>query len=100
MQGIGSAQAARLLGAHLEGPFLSPAKAGTHPVEHLRAPDLDLLSRLVDAGPVVGVTLAPELPGALELITWLRERRVLVALGHSAADDVTRTPASMRVPQR
>lgn len=86
VQAVGSADGARLLGAHLEGPFLSPAKAGTHPAEHLRAPDVALLARLVEAGPVVGVTLAPELPGALELIAWLRARSVLVALGHSDAD--------------
>jgi len=38
VQAVSSGDGARLLGAHLEGPFLSPAKAGTHPVEHLRAP--------------------------------------------------------------
>ena len=79
------ADAAALLGAHLEGPFLNPAKAGTHPVEHLRAPDVTLLERLLAAGPVVGVTLAPELPGALDLIGMLRDRGVLVSLGHSEA---------------
>jgi N-acetylglucosamine-6-phosphate deacetylase len=84
----GSPDGARLMGAHLEGPFLSPEKAGTHPLDQLRAPDLALLSRLVEAGPVVGVTLAPELPGALDLIAWLRRRSVLVALGHSNADAV------------
>jgi N-acetylglucosamine-6-phosphate deacetylase len=88
VQTVAADDGARLLGAHLEGPFLSPAKAGTHPVEHLRAPDVALLSRLIEAGPVVGVTVAPELPGALELIAWLRSRGVLVALGHSVADDV------------
>jgi N-acetylglucosamine-6-phosphate deacetylase len=88
VQATGSPDGARLLGAHLEGPFLSPAKAGTHPVDQLREPDVALLSRMVEAGPVVGITLAPELPGALELIAWLRARSVLVALGHSDADDV------------
>jgi N-acetylglucosamine-6-phosphate deacetylase len=88
VQAVGASDGARLLGTHLEGPFLSPAKAGTHPLDQLRAPDVALLSRLVEAGPVVGVTLAPELSGALGLIAWLRARSVLVALGHSAADDV------------
>jgi N-acetylglucosamine-6-phosphate deacetylase len=74
-----------LLGAHLEGPFLEPTKAGTHPREHLRSPDLSLLERLLSAGPVVGVTLAPELPGGLDLVRVLAERGVLVSLGHSAA---------------
>jgi len=79
------ADAAQLLGVHLEGPFLSPVKAGTHPVEHLRPPDAKLLERLLGAGPVVAVTLAPELPGALDLVTLLRSRGVLVSLGHSDA---------------
>lgn len=80
-----AAGAARLLGAHLEGPFLSPARRGTHPAEHLRDPDVPSVARLVDDGPVVGVTIAPELPGALDVIAWLRAREVLVALGHSDA---------------
>ncbi len=75
-----------ILGAHLEGPFLSPEKPGTHPVEHLRTPDPDLLDRLLDAGPVTMVTLAPELPGALDLVRRLVDRGVLVSCGHTAAD--------------
>jgi N-acetylglucosamine-6-phosphate deacetylase len=75
----------RLLGAHLEGPFLSPARAGAHNPAHLRAPDLDLLGRLLDAGPVGQMTLAPELPGALGLVTALAARGVTVSLGHSDA---------------
>ena len=54
----------RLIGAHLEGPFLAPARAGAHDPAALRAPDAALLARLLDAGPVSQVTLAPELPGA------------------------------------
>ena len=63
-----------MLGAHLEGPFLSPERPGAHPLEHLRAPDVALLDRLLDAGRVTEMTLAPELPGADELIARLRER--------------------------
>ncbi len=77
---------ARCLGAHLEGPFLSSARRGTHPAEHLREPDLPLLERLMAAGPVVGLTIAPELPGALGVIAELQGRGVLVSLGHSDAD--------------
>lgn len=76
---------ARLLGAHLEGPFLAPGRAGTHPREHLREPDLALVRRLLAAGPVVGITLAPELDGAPSLIAALAADGILVALGHSAA---------------
>src|SRR4051812_22208312 len=56
------------LGVHLEGPFLSPEKGGAHPPEYLRAPDVDELRRLLEAGPVTHVTVAPELPGAVALI--------------------------------
>jgi N-acetylglucosamine-6-phosphate deacetylase len=77
---------ARITGVHLEGPFLSPERSGVHPPEHLRTPDAALLERLLDAGPVRTVTLAPELPGALELIQLCVARGVAVWLGHSQAD--------------
>jgi N-acetylglucosamine-6-phosphate deacetylase len=75
----------RVLGAHVEGPFLSPERPGTHPLEHLRAPDLELLDRLLDAGQVTQFTLAPELPGADALIERLREHGVAVSAGHTNA---------------
>ena len=66
----------RVLGAHLEGPFLSPERLGVHaPRRGRRDPDLALLRRLLDAGPVSQMTLAPELPGALELVDELRRAR-------------------------
>ena len=75
----------RLLGAHLEGPFLSAERPGMHPVEHMRAADLALLDRLLDAGPVTEMTIAPELPGAEVLLRRLRERGVVVSAGHTNA---------------
>jgi N-acetylglucosamine-6-phosphate deacetylase len=75
----------RVIGAHLEGPFLSPERPGMHPVEYLRAPDIALLDRLLDAGHVTEMTLAPELRGADELIRRLRERGVAVSAGHTNA---------------
>ena len=75
----------RILGVHLEGPFLSPRRLGTHPGEWRRDPDLALLERLVAAGPVRRVTLAPELPGALTLVRWLIERGIVVSAGHTDA---------------
>jgi N-acetylglucosamine-6-phosphate deacetylase len=75
----------RVLGAHLEGPFLSADRPGTHPLEHLRAPDVALLDRLLDAGPVTQMTLAPELPGADALVERLRARGVSVSAGHTNA---------------
>ena len=80
-----TASGPRLLGAHLEGPFLSPERPGAHPLEHLRAPDVDLLDRLLDAGHVAQMTLAPELDGADALIERLGERGVVVSAGHTNA---------------
>jgi N-acetylglucosamine-6-phosphate deacetylase len=77
--------APRILGAHLEGPFIAPERLGTHPAESRRDPDRALLERLLAAGPVSHVTLAPELPGALELVDLLRAHGVTVSCGHSNA---------------
>ncbi len=80
------APGARILGAHLEGPFLSPARAGAHPVEWLRAPDLDVLASLLLAGcPVTTMTIAPELDRAAEAIDALLARGITVSLGHTDA---------------
>jgi N-acetylglucosamine-6-phosphate deacetylase len=74
-----------VVGAHVEGPFLSPERLGTHPREHRRDPDLALLDRLLDAGRVTTFTLAPELPGADALIRRLLERQIVVSAGHTNA---------------
>ena len=73
------------MGAHLEGPFLSALRLGIHPAAARRNPDLELLERLLDAGPVRLVTLAPELPGARAVIERLLQREVAVSAGHSDA---------------
>jgi N-acetylglucosamine-6-phosphate deacetylase len=75
----------RILGAHVEGPFLSPRRLGTHPPSARRDPDPALLERLLAAGPVRLYTLAPELPGALELVDLLVARGIVVSVGHSDA---------------
>ncbi len=75
----------RILGAHVEGPFLSPRRLGTHPPPARRDPDLALLERLLAAGPVRLYTLAPELPGALGLVDLLVSRGVTVSAGHTDA---------------
>lgn len=77
--------AARALGVHLEGPFLSPRRLGTHPAAQRRDPDDGLLRRWRGLAPVAAVTLAPELPGALALVAELAADGVLVSLGHSDA---------------
>lgn len=80
-------QSGLFAGIHLEGPYLSEARCGAHQPDLLRAPDIDELAALIDSGfgTIVMVTLAPELPGGIEAIKYLRSRGVKVALGHSQA---------------
>ena len=77
----------RVLGVHLEGPFLNPAHAGAHEVRALRPPRPAELRRLLARRPhlVKILTLAPELRGAGALIREARARRVVAAAGHTAA---------------
>ena len=77
----------RLLGAHLEGPFLAEARRGAHPLEHLSTPNLKALQERISGfeAEIALVTLAPELKGAAEVIQHLRDHGIAVALGHSAA---------------
>jgi N-acetylglucosamine-6-phosphate deacetylase len=76
---------ARILGIHLEGPFLAPTRLGIHPPAARRDPDPALLERLLGAGPVRLMTLAPELAGADELIDLLLLRGIAVSCGHTDA---------------
>lgn len=80
-----------LAGIHLEGPWLSHDRRGAHEPTLLRPPSPEEVTELVDAGSgaVRMVTLAPELPGALDAITALTERGVTVALGHTTANAAT-----------
>ncbi|MGB3412163.1 MAG: amidohydrolase family protein [Microthrixaceae bacterium] len=81
----GTPSGARLLPGHLEGPFLSAKWAGAHDPRYLIDPNRSVLERLLAAGPVGFVTLAPELPGALDLIRFLVDLGVTVSVGHSDA---------------
>lgn len=78
-----------ILGIHLEGPYISAEDGprGAHPRQHVRPPDWDEFCQFQEAarGLIRYVTLAPELPGALEMIVRLRQQGVLVGLGHHAA---------------
>lgn len=78
---------ARPIGIHLEGPFLSREKCGAQPAEHLLAPSTATLDRMIDAGRghVRLITIAPELPGAQDLIKHATSRAVRVSVGHSNA---------------
>lgn len=77
---------AKILGIHLEGPFISPEKRGVHPLEHIATPDLDHLIELLAAGLIKIVTIAPEIPGAIELIKYLVANNIVVSLGHTNAN--------------
>jgi N-acetylglucosamine-6-phosphate deacetylase len=83
----GNAVQARPLGIHLEGPFLSHKRRGVHPPEYLVEPTLEIFERLWQAarGQVRMMTIAPELPGALEVIAEAARRKVCVSIGHSDA---------------
>jgi N-acetylglucosamine-6-phosphate deacetylase len=83
-----NAPQARPLGIHLEGPFLSHARRGVHAPENLALPTVALFERLWQAarGHVRMLTIAPELPGAMEVIAEAARRQVLVSIGHSDAD--------------
>jgi N-acetylglucosamine-6-phosphate deacetylase len=75
---------ARILGVHLEGPFINPNKLGAQPAYAIN-PDLKLMQRWMEIAPIKVVTLAAELPGALALIQWLTSQGVRVQQGHSLA---------------
>jgi N-acetylglucosamine-6-phosphate deacetylase len=78
---------AQPVGINFEGPFINAKRRGAHPVSQIRKPSVEMAGRLLDAagGTAKVVVLAPELPGALELIPYLRGRDVRVGLGHTDA---------------
>ncbi len=77
-----------ILGSHLEGPFLAPDNRGAHSPEYLLEPQPGVIEQLLHAarGTVRQLTLAPELPGAMEAIDVLVEAGVAVAVGHTMAN--------------
>lgn len=78
---------AEIVGIHFEGPFISPARRGVHPAEWIAAPSPAYLARILEhaRGTAQILTLAPELPGARELITLARSAGLVVSLGHTNA---------------
>jgi N-acetylglucosamine-6-phosphate deacetylase len=78
------AAGAAVLGAHIEGPFLNPKHAGAHDPRCLALPNPGTVRALLELPPAL-VTLAPELPGALDAIRQLTSAGVRVSAGHSAA---------------
>jgi N-acetylglucosamine-6-phosphate deacetylase len=79
---------ARPIGIHLEGPFLSHKRRGVHPPEYLVEPTIPIFERLWQAarGHVRMMTIAPETPGAMEVIAEAARRNVCVSIGHSDAE--------------
>ena len=80
---------ARCLGAHLEGPFLNPKRGGALSKRWMRPPARAELKAVKRVGGARLITIAPELPRALEAIRWCRANRVVASLGHSDADAAT-----------
>jgi N-acetylglucosamine-6-phosphate deacetylase len=80
--------AAEILGLHIEGPYINPKFKGAQPEWGIRDPNFDECARLLDAagGRIKIVTVAPELPGGLEIIRKLVRAGVAPSLGHSEAD--------------
>lgn len=76
---------ARVLGAHVEGPFINPSFRGAHLREHLTDPTPERVDVFVGARPRL-ITLAPELPGALAAIERLHRAGIVVSAGHTGAD--------------
>jgi N-acetylglucosamine-6-phosphate deacetylase len=83
----GDTPSAEILGVHFEGPFISRARRGVHPEEWIVAPSISLFRRLLAAakGAARILTLAPELPGAAELIAEALQAGLVVSLGHTDA---------------
>ena len=98
-QGVPDSEArtgARIVGIHLEGPFISPKFPGAQLAESIREPDLAEFAELVNAGPVCMMTLAPEQPGAHELMAAMLEANVAIVIGHTDASYEQATEAIAR----
>ncbi len=83
----GQEEGARIAGIHLEGPYLNPKRKGMQNEKYLRHPDLNEMQAIFQEaeGLVRMVTIAPELPGGMELIDYLKEQGVIIAVAHSDA---------------
>jgi N-acetylglucosamine-6-phosphate deacetylase len=79
----------QIAGVHVEGPFISRARAGAQRAEFIRDPETHLVDQLMPFADIIKImTVAPELPGALALIDRLRLHKIIVSGGHSDATDV------------
>jgi len=80
--------AAEILGIHLEGPFISKARRGVHPPDAIARPSVEILEkfRAASDGLIRIVTIAPEIPGALDLIRYALANGIIAAIGHTDAN--------------
>ena len=86
-QVIGKEEGAKIAGIHLEGPYLNIEKKGMQNAKYLRHPDLNEMAKIFEEadGLIKMMTIAPELTGGIELINYLKENGVIVAIAHSNA---------------
>ncbi|CAN5484357.1 N-acetylglucosamine-6-phosphate deacetylase [soil metagenome] len=85
---IGKEPGAKIAGMHLEGPYLHPNKKGMQNEAFLRHPDIPEMKKILEVGGdlIKMVTIAPELPGGFELVSFLKEKGIIVAIAHSEAN--------------
>ena len=88
---------AQVLGVHLEGPYISVKHVGAQPIEYVRKPSVEDFKVFEEAsgGNIKIVTLAPEVDGAEELVTYLASKNIVASIGHTDAkyDDIMRAKA-------
>lgn len=94
---IGYEVGAKIAGIHLEGPYLNPKRKGMQNEKYLRHPNLEEMKLIFqEAGSLIKmVTIAPELPGGMELLSFLKEQGVVIAIAHS---DATYEEAKQALP--
>jgi N-acetylglucosamine-6-phosphate deacetylase len=80
--------AAEILGIHLEGPFISKARRGVHPPDAIARPSVEILEkfRAASDGLIRIITIAPEIPGALDLIRYAVSNGIVASIGHTDAN--------------
>ena len=95
---MNKAEGAEILGVHLEGPFISTSMIGAQPLEYVAEPLVETFKKYqeVSGNTIKLVSLAPEVPGAEELIKYLKSQNIVASVGHSAAgfNDVEKAVAA------
>lgn len=84
---VGHEVGAKIAGIHLEGPYLNPIRKGMQNEKYLRHPDIEEMKMIFQEADslIQMVTIAPELPGGMELISFLKEQGVIISIAHSDA---------------